>query len=79
MRAYGAELIIVEGNMELARDMAMQMQAAGEGIVLNQFGNMDNPLGHYLTTGTLSVTFKQVVRAKYLSLIISFWIWISIC
>lgn len=37
--------------MELARDVAMKMQADGEGIVLDQFGNADNPLAHYEGTG----------------------------
>jgi cysteine synthase B len=50
MRAYGAELILVEG-MEVARDLALQMQEEGKGKVLNQFGNFDNPLAHYETTG----------------------------
>lgn len=50
MRAYGAEIILSEG-MEAARDLALQMQARGEGKVLNQFGNFDNPLAHYETTG----------------------------
>lgn len=50
MRAYGAEIILVEG-MEKARDLALQMQADGKGKVLNQFGNFDNPLAHYQTTG----------------------------
>lgn len=53
MAAYGAELILVpkEASMEGARDLADQMQAEGKGIVLDQFGNMDNPLAHYETTG----------------------------
>lgn len=53
MSAYGAELIEVtsEAGMEGARDLALAMQARGEGVVLNQFGNPDNPLGHYHTTG----------------------------
>ncbi|RLL37374.1 cysteine synthase CysM [Acinetobacter cumulans] len=50
MRAYGAELI-ESASMEEARDMAAQMQADGEGLVLNQFGNPDNSEAHYLTTG----------------------------
>ena len=53
MAAYGAELIEVtqyEG-MEGARDLAEQMAAAGEGIVLDQFANPDNPKGHVLSTG----------------------------
>jgi len=53
MRAYGAELILVsrEQGMEGARDLADAMAARGEGKVLDQFNNPDNPLGHYLTTG----------------------------
>ena len=54
MRAYGAELIEVtpEQGMEGARDLAMRLQAQGEGLVLNQFANPDNPGGHYGTTGS---------------------------
>ena len=53
MRAYGAELVLTpkDGSMELARDVAQKMAAEGEGIVLDQFGNQDNPLAHYETTG----------------------------
>ena len=53
MRAYGAELIDVtpEEGMEGARDLAAAMEARGEGLVLNQFANPDNPAGHYHTTG----------------------------
>ena len=53
MRAFGAELIDVspEQGMEGARDLALQMQARGEGLVLNQFANPDNPGGHFATTG----------------------------
>ena len=50
MRAYGAELI-ESSSMEEARDMALQMQKDGVGLVLNQFGNPDNVEAHYLTTG----------------------------
>jgi cysteine synthase B len=53
MTAYGAELILVtkEQGMECARDIATKMQADGLGKVLDQFGNGDNPLAHYQTTG----------------------------
>lgn len=53
MAAYGAELILVsrEEGMEGARDLALKMQAEGKGKVLDQFGNGDNPLAHYTTTG----------------------------
>jgi len=54
MQAYGAELILTPaalGGMEYARDLAMSMQARGEGRVLDQFANPDNPRAHYETTG----------------------------
>jgi len=53
MKAYGAELVLTpkDGSMELARDVAMKMQLEGEGIVLDQFGNQDNPLAHCESTG----------------------------
>ncbi len=50
MKAYGAELLLVE-DMMLARDLALDMQAKGQGVVLDQFSNADNPLAHYETTG----------------------------
>ena len=54
MRAYGAELLLTpadKGGMEYARDLALEMQACGEGVVLDQFANADNPRVHYETTG----------------------------
>ena len=53
MSAYGAELVEVsrEEGMEGARDLALQMQARGEGRVLDQFGNPDNPRAHLEGTG----------------------------
>lgn len=54
MRAFGAELITVsaaDGGMELARDLASEMQEQGKGIVLDQFANPDNWNAHYETTG----------------------------
>ncbi len=53
MTAYGAELILVskETGMEGARDLAQRMAADGNGKVLDQFANQDNPNAHYLTTG----------------------------
>lgn len=50
MAAYGATLIEVD-SMETARDLAQQMQADGQGLVLDQFNNPDNKQAHYLTTG----------------------------
>lgn len=53
MQAYGAELILVtkEQGMEGARALAQEMGQRGEGKVLDQFNNPDNPLAHYRTTG----------------------------
>ena len=53
MRAFGAELIDVstDEGMEGARDLALAMEARGEGVVLNQFANPDNPSGHFASTG----------------------------
>lgn len=54
MKAYGATLILVsreQGGIEGARDLALQMAADGQGKVLDQFNNPDNPLAHYRTTG----------------------------
>lgn len=53
MRAYGAELILVsrEQGMEGARDLALTMQENGEGNVLDQFNNADNPYAHFTGTG----------------------------
>jgi cysteine synthase B len=53
MRAFGAELVLVTQTqgMEGARDLAMAMQARGEGKVLDQFANDDNWMAHYEGTG----------------------------
>jgi len=50
MRAYGADIILTD-SMENARDLAFEMEQQGKGVVLNQFGNLDNPTAHYETTG----------------------------
>jgi cysteine synthase B len=52
MAAYGAQLILVsqEEGMEGARDLALQMQKDGKGVVLNQFANFANPAAHIQTT-----------------------------
>ena len=49
MAAFGAKFVLTakEGGMENARDVAEQMQANGEGLILDQFSNPDNPLSHY--------------------------------
>jgi len=53
MKAYGAEILLTpkEGSMEAAIDKARLMVAAGEGIMLDQFSNPDNPRAHYEGTG----------------------------
>jgi cysteine synthase B len=53
MRAYGAELVLTPkaASMEGARDEAERMVKAGQGIMLDQFSNPDNPRAHYETTG----------------------------
>jgi len=53
MRAFGAEIVLTPkaGGMETARDVAEKMRADGQGIILDQFANPDNPLAHYKGTG----------------------------
>ncbi|MEM8843477.1 MAG: cysteine synthase CysM [Pseudomonadota bacterium] len=53
MAAFGAELVLVseQQGMEGARDLALKMQAEGQGKVLDQFANPDNPHAHYISTG----------------------------
>jgi cysteine synthase B len=53
MKAFGAEIVLVsrEEGMEGARDLAQQMAAEGQGRVLDQFANPDNPRAHYEGTG----------------------------
>jgi len=53
MKAYGAEIILTPatGSMEGAIDLAREMEANGEGRILDQFANPDNPRAHYEGTG----------------------------
>ena len=53
MRAYGAEVILTpaEKTIEYSRELADEMAATGDYILLNQFGNDDNWRAHYRTTG----------------------------
>ena len=53
MKAFGAEILLTpaKGSMEAAIDLARAMEARGEGKVLDQFANPDNPLAHYEGTG----------------------------
>jgi len=53
MKAFGAEIVSVPaaGSMEAAIDLAREMEARGEGRILDQFANPDNPRSHYEGTG----------------------------
>ena len=53
MKAFGAEIVLTsaDGSMEEAIDVSREMEAKGEGKVLDQFGNPDNPRAHYEGTG----------------------------
>lgn len=53
MKAFGADIVLVtkDEGMEGARDLAKKMESEGQGKVLDQFSNPDNPLAHYETTG----------------------------
>lgn len=53
MKAFGAEIILTpaEGSMEAAIDLARAMEKRGEGRILDQFSNPDNPRAHYEGTG----------------------------
>ena len=53
MQAFGAKVILTpkDGSMEAAIDYANRQVAKGGYLMLNQFGNPDNPGIHYKTTG----------------------------
>ncbi|MCU7892980.1 MAG: cysteine synthase CysM [Candidatus Thiodiazotropha sp. (ex Ustalcina ferruginea)] len=53
MKAYGAELVLTpkEGSMEAAIDKAKALEAMGQGVILDQFSNQDNPQAHIDGTG----------------------------
>ncbi len=53
MKAYGADIVLTPeaGSMEAAIDRAREMVANGEGVMLDQFSNQDNPEAHYSGTG----------------------------
>jgi cysteine synthase B len=48
MRAYGAQIVLTPaaGSMEAAIDKAREMEQRGEGRILDQFSNPDNPMAH---------------------------------
>lgn len=53
MKGYGAEVVLTpaSGGMEAAIDLSKNMEAKGQGIILDQFSNPDNVLAHYESTG----------------------------
>ena len=53
MKAFGAQIVLTPraGSMEQAIDTARAMEARGEGKILDQFSNPDNPDAHYRGTG----------------------------
>jgi cysteine synthase B len=53
MEAFGAKVILTseKGSMEEAIDYVQDRVASGGYLALNQFGNPDNYLAHYRTTG----------------------------
>lgn len=53
MQAYGAEVVLTAqaGGMEASIDWVRDREARGEGIILDQFANPDNPRAHYESTG----------------------------
>jgi len=50
MKAYGAELHLVDGEMNAARELADELEAEGM-VQMHQFENPANPEAHYRTTG----------------------------
>ena len=53
MKAFGAKIILTsqQGSMEEAIDVARRLEAQGQGRILDQFSNPDNPCAHYESTG----------------------------
>ncbi|GAB7012860.1 PLP-dependent cysteine synthase family protein [Halolamina salina] len=51
MRAYGADIEVVDGDISDARDRADELEATGDYVQVRQFENAANPRAHYETTG----------------------------
>lgn len=50
MEAFGAKVVLTE-SIESARDYAVEKAQSGDYFMLDQFGNPDNYLAHYKSTG----------------------------
>ncbi|WP_049980514.1 PLP-dependent cysteine synthase family protein [Halolamina rubra] len=51
MRAFGADIEVVDGDISDARDRADELEATGDYVQVRQFENAANPRAHYETTG----------------------------
>jgi cysteine synthase A len=51
MRAYGADIEVIDGDISDARDRADELEATGDYVQVRQFENGANPRAHYETTG----------------------------
>lgn len=52
MQAYGAEVVLVSGDISDAKDRADEIEETEGAVQLRQFENHANPDAHYHTTGT---------------------------
>jgi cysteine synthase A len=61
MRAYGAEVELVDGEMTAAKERAAELEAEGM-VGMHQFENPANPESHYRTTGPeiLAATDRRI-------------------
>lgn len=51
MRAFGADIELVDGDIQEARDRANRLESEGDYVQMRQFENPANPRAHYETTG----------------------------
>ncbi|SEO86995.1 cysteine synthase A [Halogranum amylolyticum] len=51
MKAYGADLVLVDGDISDAKDRADEIESEEDAVQLRQFENPANPEAHYRTTG----------------------------
>jgi cysteine synthase A len=62
MKAYGADIELVEGDISAAKDRADEIESEHGAVQLRQFDNPANPEAHYRTTG--SEILEQVGDAE---------------